>query len=141
MFENSPPSTRSFSFSTAVIVFILFKPKEIPLILSIAATIGVSSIALGPILGGILTEYFNWRWMFLYNIPVGIIIFILGYLYLDLKNKDKTLIAKIDYRGILLLAITLIALLIFLEEGERRDWFYSNSVSYTHLTLPTRYRV
>ena len=109
-------------------IYILFKPKEIPLILSIAATIGVSSIALGPILGGILTEYLNWRWMFLYNIPVGIIIFILGYFYIDLKNKDKTLIAKIDYKGIFLLAISLIALLIFLEEGDRRDWFYSNFI-------------
>ena len=55
-------------------IYIIFKPKEIPLILSIAATIGVSSIALGPILGGMLTEYINWRWMFLYNVPVGIII-------------------------------------------------------------------
>ena len=109
-------------------IYILFKPKEIPLIMSIAATIGVSSIALGPILGGILTEYLNWRWMFLYNIPVGIIIFILGYFYIDLKNKDKTLIAKIDYKGIFLLAISLIALLIFLEEGDRRDWFYSNFI-------------
>ena len=109
-------------------IYILFKPKEIPLILSIAATIGVSSIALGPILGGILTEYLNWRWMFLYNIPVGIIIFILGYFYIDLKKKDKTLIAKIDYKGIFLLAISLIALLIFLEEGDRRDWFYSNFI-------------
>ena len=66
--------------------------------------------------------------MFLYNIPVGIIIFILGYFYIDLKNKDKTLIAKIDYKGIVLLAISLIALLIFLEEGDRRDWFYSNFI-------------
>ena len=109
-------------------IYILFKPKEIPLILSIAATIGVSSIALGPVLGGFLTEYLNWRWMFLYNIPVGIIIFILGYFYIDLKNKDKTLIAKIDYKVIFLLAIALIALLIFLEEGDRRDWFYSNFI-------------
>ena len=109
-------------------IYILFKPKEIPLILSIAATVGVSSISLGPILGGILTEYFNWRWMFLYNIPVGIIIFILGFFYIDLKNKDRTLIAKIDYKGIFLLAVTLIALLIFLEEGDRRDWFYSNFI-------------
>ena len=66
--------------------------------------------------------------MFLYNIPVGIIIFILGFFYIDLKNKDRTLIAKIDYKGILLLAVTLIALLIFLEEGDRRDWFYSNFI-------------
>ena len=109
-------------------IYIIFKPKEVPIILAVAATIGVSSIALGPILGGMLTEYLNWRWMFLYNVPVGIIIFILGYLFIDLKKRDKTLISKIDYQGILLLAASLIALLIFLEEGERRDWFYSNFI-------------
>ena len=109
-------------------IYIIFKPKEVPIILSIAATIGVSSIALGPILGGVLTEYLNWRWMFLYNIPVGIIILILGYLFIDLNKKDKSLISKIDYQGILLLAISLISLLIFLEEGERRDWFFSNFI-------------
>ena len=109
-------------------IYIIFKPKEVPIILSIAATIGVSSIALGPILGGVLTEYLNWRWMFLYNIPIGIIILILGYLFIDLNKKDKSLISKIDYQGILLLAISLISLLIFLEEGERRDWFFSNFI-------------
>tara|TARA_A100001015_G_C14818502_1_gene643722 strand:- start:18 stop:965 length:948 start_codon:yes stop_codon:yes gene_type:complete len=109
-------------------IYIIFKPKEVPIILSIAATIGVSSIALGPILGGVLTEYLNWRWMFLYNIPIGIIILILGYLFIDLNKKDKSLISKIDYQGILLLAISLISLLIFLEEGESRDWFFSNFI-------------
>jgi len=108
--------------------YILFKKKEIPIIISIAATFGVSSIALGPILGGLLTEYLNWRWMFLYNIPVGIIIFILGYFFIDLKKRDKILISKIDFQGILLLAISLIALLLFLGEGERRDWFFSNFI-------------
>ena len=56
-------------------IYTLFKSKEIPFVLSIAATFGVSSIALGPVLGGILTEYLSWRWMFFYNIPIGIIIF------------------------------------------------------------------
>ena len=55
-------------------IYSLFKPREVPFILSIAATLGVSSVALGPILGGFLTEYINWRWMFIYNIPIGIII-------------------------------------------------------------------
>ena len=108
--------------------YILFKPKEIPLILSIAATFGVSSIAFGPILGGMLTEYLNWRWMFLYNVPVGIIIFILGYCFIDLRKKDDIAISKIDFQGILLLAISLIALLLFLSEGERRDWFDSDFI-------------
>ncbi len=109
-------------------IYIIFKPKEIPLILSIAATIGVSSIALGPILGGMLTEYINWRWMFLYNVPVGIIIFILGYLFIDLNKKDKILLSNIDFKGIILLATSLISLLIFLEEGEKKDWFFSNFI-------------
>ena len=108
--------------------YILFKPKEIPLILSIAATIGVSSIAFGPILGGVLTEFLNWRWMFLYNIPVGIIIFILGYYFIDLKKKDNIAISKIDFQGIILLAISLITLLLFLGEGEKRDWFFSDFI-------------
>lgn len=108
--------------------YILFKPKEIPLILSIAATIGVSSIAFGPILGGVLTEFLNWRWMFLYNIPVGIIIFILGYYFIDLKKKDDIAISKIDFQGIILLAISLITLLLFLGEGEKRDWFFSDFI-------------
>ena len=109
-------------------IYILFKPKDVPIILTIAATIGVSSVALGPILGGVLTELLDWRWMFLYNVPVGIIIFVLGYFFIDLKKRDKTLLSKIDYIGILLLATSLIALLIFLEEGDRRDWFASNFV-------------
>ena len=56
-----------------------------------------------------------------YNISIRI-------LFIDLKQKDTSLISKIDYQGILLLATRLIALLIFLEEGERRDWFFSNFI-------------
>jgi MFS transporter, DHA2 family, multidrug resistance protein len=115
--------------------YMLFKPKEIPIILSIAATFGVSSIAFGPILGGMLTEYLNWRWMFLYNIPVGIIIFILGCCFIDLKKRDDIAISKIDFQGIILLAISLIALLLFLGEGERRDWFFSNFIFYCFIVF------
>ena len=60
-------------------IYTLFNGKKIPFILSIAATFGVSSIAIGPLLGGLLTQYFDYRWMFLYNIPAGIVLFILGY--------------------------------------------------------------
>ena len=115
--------------------YILFKPKEIPLILSIAATIGVSSIAFGPILGGVLTEFLNWRWMFLYNIPVGIIIFILGYFFIDLRKRDDIAISKIDFQGIILLAISLVTLLLLLGEGERRDWFFSDFIFFSFIVF------
>ena len=109
-------------------IYILFKPKQVPMILSISATVGVSSIALGPILGGYLTELLSWRWMFLYNIPIGLCILTLAYFKVDLRTKEKYLIKKIDFQGIFFLAIGLISLLLFMEEGEKKDWFDSNFI-------------
>ena len=128
-------------------IYTLFKKNEIPFILSIAATFGVSSIALGPVLGGFLTEYLSWRWMFYYNIPIGIVIFILAFFLIDLRDSEKDLIKKIDYKGIIFLAISLISFLLFIEEGERRDWFNSNfiiltsSVSVIFLILFINYEI
>ncbi len=109
-------------------IYTLFTPKQIPIILSIAATIGVSSIALGPLIGGFVTENFGWQWMFLYNIPIGIIVLFFAYKYIDLKEKEDDLLAKIDFAGIAFLAIGLITLLVTLEEGERYDWFESELI-------------
>ncbi len=100
-------------------IYTLFD-KKIPFILSIAATFGVSSIALGPILGGFLTQYLDWRWMFLYNIPIGIILFILAFFFIDINDKQEGLFKKIDYQGIIYLAVGLISLLLFIEEGEKK---------------------
>lgn len=74
---------------------------------------GVSAIA-GPALGGALAEYVNWRWIFLVNIPVGII----SILFLVVFFKEKVISKKpqIDYKGSALLLITLGLLIIFLLE-------------------------
>ncbi|MBF96502.1 MAG: Multidrug export protein EmrB [Alphaproteobacteria bacterium MarineAlpha9_Bin4] len=112
-------------------IYTLFKKNEIPMILSIAATFGVSSIALGPVLGGFLTEYLNWRWMFLYNIPIGVVVLILAYFFIDLKDAEKKLLENVDYKGIFFLAASLISFLLFIEEGERRDWLSSNFIIIT----------
>jgi DHA2 family multidrug resistance protein len=63
-------------------IYILFTPKQLPFALSLTATVGVSSIAFGPAIGGFLTEMISWQWMFLYNLPIGIIILILAYFLL-----------------------------------------------------------
>ncbi len=112
-------------------IYLLFDKKQIPIILSITATIGVSSIALGPAVGGWMTDMLNWKWMFLYNIPVGIIILVLAYLFLDLRDKEPALLNKIDYLGIILLAVSLLLLLITLEEGAELDWFESSIIRFS----------
>lgn len=75
---------------------------------------GVSAI-LGPALGGALTEFINWRWIFLINLPVGA----LSILFLLAFFKEKIVPVKpvIDYKGAILIMFTLAFLLIFLLEG------------------------
>ena len=114
-------------------IYLLFDKKQIPIILAITATIGVSSIAFGPAIGGWMTEMLSWRWMFLYNIPVAIVLLILGYFFLDLRDREPKLLKQIDFSGIILLAASLLLLLITLEEGAELDWFASYIIRFSSI--------
>src|SRR5438034_102211 len=77
---------------------------------------------LGPVLGGWLTDNYNWRWVFLVNLPVGIICLML---MLRFMPKTETHERKFDMFGFALLAIALGALQFCLDRGEQNDWFSS----------------
>jgi MFS transporter, DHA2 family, multidrug resistance protein len=109
-------------------IYLLFTPKQLPFALSLTATVGVSSIAFGPAIGGYMTEMISWRWMFLYNLPIGVVLLVLAYIFIDLDKKEKHLSKQIDYYGIVLLALGLLLLLITLQEGSRLDWFASSTI-------------
>jgi DHA2 family multidrug resistance protein len=77
---------------------------------------------IGPLLGGWLTEHFNWRWVFLVNLPVGILCALIILRYLPRTEKaDK----RFDLFGFALLAIALGALQMLLDRGGQQDWFES----------------
>src|SRR3954462_3755602 len=77
---------------------------------------------LGPVLGGWLTDNYNWRWVFLVNLPVGIICTLVMLRYMP---KTDTHRRKFDLFGFALLAIALGALQMFLDRGEQKDWLES----------------
>jgi len=77
---------------------------------------------LGPVLGGWLTDNYNWRWVFLVNLPVGVIC---ALLMLRFMPKTETQERKFDMFGFALLAIALGALQFCLDRGEQNDWFSS----------------
>ncbi|MCH8614912.1 DHA2 family efflux MFS transporter permease subunit [Sphingomonas sp. SM33] len=77
---------------------------------------------LGPVLGGWLTDNYNWRWVFLVNLPVGIIC---TFVMLRYMPKTETLKRSFDIFGFALLAIALGALQMFLDRGEQKDWLQS----------------
>ena len=87
---------------------------------------GISAIA-GPALGGALAEYASWRWIFLINLPVGIISIILIYLFVH--EKKPLVYHKIKYSGAAFLLLSS-GLLMFglLQGGQSWDWLSVKSV-------------
>ena len=77
---------------------------------------------LGPVLGGWLTDNYNWRWVFLVNLPVGIICILI---MLPFMPKSGTHQRKFDMFGFVLLAVALASLQFCLDRGQQKDWFSS----------------
>jgi DHA2 family multidrug resistance protein len=87
---------------------------------------------IGPVLGGWLTDNFSWHWIFLINIPVGMLSFTLtSALVQDPPTFHRVSLkegAKFDYLGISVLTLGLASLEIVLDEGQRKDWFSSGFI-------------
>ena len=80
---------------------------------------------LGPILGGWITDNWNWRWIFYINGPVGILSVMLVLLFIKDPAYLRNTIRKIDYWGIALLVVGIGSLQLVLDRGERLDWMAS----------------
>jgi MFS transporter, DHA2 family, multidrug resistance protein len=95
----------------------------------------VSAPAIGPVLGGWLTDNLSWHWVFLINLPVGMLsLFLVQWLVVEpkvLEDERKTLLAKglnIDVIGLALVIAGFGALQIFLDRYEQDDGFGSNFI-------------
>jgi DHA2 family multidrug resistance protein len=81
---------------------------------------------LGPTLGGWLTEYYSWRWVFYINVPFGLLA-LLGILaFVPETVRDRT--RPFDFFGFALLGLAIGALQIMLDRGELKDWFGSAEI-------------
>ena len=110
-----PPLSQSFMLDTT-------KPSRHPHVMSIwSATVMVGPIV-GPVLGGWLTESWNWRFVFYINLPLGLISLFLLITYLPDRAKTKR---RFDMFGFAWLAIGLASLQLMLDRGNRADWFDS----------------
>lgn len=83
-------------------------------VVTIFAGIGM---AIGPTLGGYLTEYLSWNWIFFINVPVGIIALILGIFTLPKDTKDKVSLKGFDAIGSILIFIGLALILFGVSQG------------------------
>jgi DHA2 family multidrug resistance protein len=84
--------------------------------------------ALGPTLGGIIVERFTWPWIFLVNVPFGVVCFLLVWVFYRADPPQRTSAGQIDIAGFALLALGIGALQFVLERGEHYDWFDSTLI-------------
>jgi DHA2 family multidrug resistance protein len=109
-----------------------FPPAKRGMAFAAFAIVVVVGPVLGPTLGGYIVEYSSWHWVFLINVPIGIGAFFLADIFVDEPQQVKDDRAKkmkkglrIDYIGVMLVALGLGFLEITFDRGQREDWFSS----------------
>ncbi len=83
----------------------------------------MSGIIIGPILGGVMTEFFSWRYVFLTNVPLGLLAVLMIARYVPEGRDGRAL--KFDFFGFIFLSIAIGAFQLMLDQGQRHDWFDS----------------
>ena len=113
-----------------------FEPKKRGQAFALYGVAVVVAPAIGPALGGWITDNYSWRWIFFINIPVGMISIILTYLLVQdsdaaKKEHEQTWRSglKVDYLGFGLLALGLGCLQVVLDKGQEDDWFGSKFIT------------
>ncbi len=109
-------------------IFETFSRKDVATGMSIFGMGIMTGPMLGPTLGGWLTDQYSWPWIFYINIPLGIIALLMVLVYIP-ESQFRRKIEKIDYLGLLMMSAGIGALQLFLERGERFDWFDSSEIT------------
>nr|WP_246359805.1 DHA2 family efflux MFS transporter permease subunit [Stakelama sediminis] len=117
--DTFPPEKRGMAFATFAIVVIV-------------------GPVFGPTIGGLITDHASWHWIFLINVPVGIVALFLIQLFVDepeVIQKERLAMLKrglrVDYLGFALVAFGLGFLEYTLDRGERHEWFANNFIFIT----------
>jgi DHA2 family multidrug resistance protein len=109
-----------------------FAPEKRGLAFSLYGITTICAPAIGPTLGGWITDNYSWRWIFYINVPVGILALILVYQLIEdppYIARLKARLSGFDYIGFSLLALGVGALQIVLDKGQEDDWFGSHFIT------------
>ncbi|WP_455465722.1 DHA2 family efflux MFS transporter permease subunit [Bartonella sp. B39] len=114
--------------SVFVASYVLFPPSKRPIVTPIVGLVATLAPTIGPTVGGYLCHISSWHWLFLINVPCGVIISILAWKLIDFDKADPSLMTKFDWLGLISMALFLGTLEYILEEGARHDWLNDNLI-------------
>ena len=109
------------------LLIMIFPPKQRGTALAIWSMTTLVAPITGPILGGYISDNISWPWIFLINLPVGIVCSVLC--WRNMKSRETpTRVVPIDRTGFLLLLTWVGALQVMLDTGKDADWFNSPAI-------------
>jgi EmrB/QacA subfamily drug resistance transporter len=107
--------------ATLSIITATFPPRQRGMAIGIWAGVSAMALAIGPLLGGILTQQISWGWIFFVNVPVGILAILVARIAID-ESRDTSREQKLDLPGLLTSAVGLFALTYGLIEANKYGW-------------------
>ncbi|MHB1023267.1 MAG: DHA2 family efflux MFS transporter permease subunit [Acidobacteriaceae bacterium] len=108
-----------------------FAPEKRSMAFAVYGMAVVLAPAIGPTLGGWITDNYSWRWIFFLNIPVGILSILLTQRIVEdppYLKKVRAMLGSVDYYGLGLLVVAIGGLQIMLDKGQEDDWFSSRFI-------------
>src|SRR5271168_1725416 len=111
-----------------------FPPAKRGMAFALYAMTVVLAPAIGPTLGGYITDNYNWRWIFYINVPIGLIsLFLTNRMVEDppflKREQERRRGIRADYVGLGLISIAIASLQIALDKGQESDWFSSRWIT------------
>jgi EmrB/QacA subfamily drug resistance transporter len=107
--------------ATLSIIAATFPPRQRGMAIGIWAGVSAMALAIGPLVGGLLTEHISWSWIFFVNVPIGLVA-IAASLLLIPESKDESAEQRLDLPGLVTSGIGLFALTYGLIEANTYGW-------------------
>ena len=96
-------------------------PRERNMAVGVWSAVGALALALGPLLGGLISDHLSWGWIFFINVPVGIATLALG-LWAISESRESSAPRRLDLPGVVLSSVALFGLTYSLIEGHDHGW-------------------
>lgn len=106
------------------LVSLLFPCHERGMATGVNTSLGAFFLVIGPLLGGMLVEHFSWRFIFLINLPLCIMSFVMTLIFVANSPRKK---ATLDFRGFLYFTLTIFSLVVYLMQAG--EWGFTSSTS------------
>ena len=107
--------------ATLSIISAVFPARERGTAIGIWAGVSAMALAIGPLIGGLLTEKVNWNWIFYINVPVGILGIVAAFILVP-ESRDMSAVQRLDLPGLITSGLAVFALTYALIEANTYGW-------------------